>query len=593
MRGLAFLLFFLGLVLTWVWLGTDGDTPKNGVRTAPPLPAPTPRDTSKDAPERAPEWTGSTTCAECHPDIHARWKKTAHALTLGGPEQAAKPFDGDVFWARDVEHVMGPGPQMTCEGPGGERQTFPVEMTIGVRRAQMFTTSFPGGRIQVLPVFLEVPKKKWFDYTDFIFGAPPEFRPEVDGPYAWYGAHRNFNSRCGRCHITNYSIGYDADTGTYDTTWTERAISCELCHDAGGAHVNYWRFPSAGADSNQPDPIVNPAKLSITRSNQVCGQCHAEGTMVKPGFRPGDNLFFFYDLAGLDDAKHLYPDGRASELIHNLLPNMTTRCGPISCSKCHDPHGSGRPGDTHRAVGDNKMCTQCHEDVKEHSHHKPDSAGRSCVACHMPRLLIEGGHGRVYDHTISIPSAATTRQWGTPNACRNCHMVEFPDWETPFLKKWYPGSDERNHRVALADAFGAARLKQPGWPALLIPYLKNPNPVYRAGAARVLEHSNVDLRPQLQDQHPLVQRAAVPGVARRHPEALVSFLKSENHVLRRTAALALVGHEPARADVVTALEDAIRARPDHAELYEALAQVTSGEKKTRALRRAKLLRPKR
>jgi len=527
-------------------------------------------------------------CAECHPDLHARWKKTAHAVTLGGPEQAAKPFDGSSFWARDIEHVLGPGPQMTCEGPGGDRQTFPVEMTIGIRRVQMFTTSFPGGRIQVLPVFLEVPEKKWFDYVDFIFGAPHDFRPEPDGPYSWYGAHRNFNSRCGRCHTTDYDIGYDPDAGTYETTWAERAVSCESCHGPGGAHVDHWRRREDG-----PDPIVNPAKLTVDRSNQVCGQCHAEGLMVDPGYRPGDDLFRYFDVAGLEDDKHLYPDGRAKELIHNFLPNEMTRCGPISCSKCHDPHGAGRPGDTHRDVRDNRMCTQCHEDVPEHSHHAPGSEGRSCVGCHMPQMVIEGGHGRVYDHTISIPSAATTDRWGTPNACRNCHMVEFPGWEEPILREWYPEADENNHRVALADAFGAARVGQDGWEELVAAYLENPEFVYRAGAARVLAGSAMDLRPLLDDPHPFVRRAAVPGVARRHPEALVPLLESDNHVLRRAAALALVGHEPARARVAAALEEAIRARPDHPELHEALARVTTGEKRERALNRAARLRPKR
>ena len=58
---------------------------------------------------------------------------------------------------------MGPGAKMTCEGPGGEEATFDVEMIIGLRRIQMFTTTMPDGRIQVLPVFLEVPKKAWFD----------------------------------------------------------------------------------------------------------------------------------------------------------------------------------------------------------------------------------------------------------------------------------------------------------------------------------------------------------------------------------------------------------------------------------------------
>jgi predicted CXXCH cytochrome family protein len=480
-------------------------------------------------------YVGSAVCGECHKDLYARWAKTGHALGLVGfsPEAVKKPFDGEIFTARDTDHRLGPGATMHCEGPGGEMRDFDVDLVVGVRRIQMFTTKLDGGRIQVLPVFLEVPKQRWFDYTDFIFGAPPDLEVPKDSANSWYSYARNFNSRCGSCHTTNYKIGYDPDKGTYETTWSEQTISCESCHGPGEVHTIKWRE----MDDAMEDTIVNPARLSVERSNQICGECHAEAELVVPGFRPGDDLFAFKDVHGLEDRKHVMVDGRANELIHNLVPIMQSRCGPISCTKCHDPHGRGIPGELYKPIDNDWTCTQCHDDIganlTAHTKHKAKSTGSRCVNCHMQRMIIEGGHGWTYDHTISIPSVINTDKHGTPNACRSCHVLEDTGWEYEHFNKWYPDADKKNHRVALADTIaGRDRDK-------LLALSKDENPVYRAGAVWALADHDVDLREALEDPHPMVRRAAIKGVGRRHPDALVPLLDDENLVLRRRTALTL------------------------------------------------------
>jgi predicted CXXCH cytochrome family protein len=523
------------------------------------------------------EWAGSAACSDCHPRIHAHWKGTAHRNTLRdfAPGVPARPFDGEIFLARDIEHRLGPGPFMVAEGPGGVMRRFEVDLVIGLRRIQMFTTRMAGGRIQVLPVFLEVPKRRWFDYTDFLFGGPIDLEVPPDSPDSWYTYARNFNSRCGGCHTTNYDVGYDPDRGTYETTWNERSVSCESCHGPSAAHVAYWR----SGDKHGDDPVLNPVKLPVERANQICGQCHAEGERVLPGYRPGDDLFAFVDAAGLEDERHLAADGRATELIHNLVPTMESRCGPIACTKCHDPHGRGIPGDLYRPVDDDRTCTQCHEGA-DHSHHPPDSPGSRCVACHMPRMVIEGGHGRSFDHTMSVPSMRNTKELGLPNACRDCHLLEDPGWEYEPFERWYPGAEERNHRVALARTIAAARTGRDGAREPLLELLRDENPVYRAGAARYLARYDVDLRPQLADPHPMVRRAAIEGVAGEHPEALVRLLDDENHVLRYRAALALLlkpgglrGRPDLRDRVLAALEPFARLRPDRDVNHLALARL--------------------
>ncbi|HEX5136925.1 MAG TPA: multiheme c-type cytochrome [Planctomycetota bacterium] len=565
-------------------------------------------------PPRTAGFVGSAACAACHPDLHARWSKTGHAVSIRDftGKESARPFDGDIFTARNLDNKLGPGTWMECEGPGGERGRFKVEKVIGIRRVQMFVTSLPGGRLQVLPVFVEVPPRKWFDYADFIFGGPSKLEIPPDSPYSWYGPHRNFSSRCVMCHMVDYRIGYDPDKGTYETTWSEQVIGCEACHGPGAGHVEKW-----SRDLSVPDPIVNPVKLPIERANEVCAQCHSENLLVKPGFRPGDDLYASYDLAGLEDERHLHPDGRAKELIHNHIPTLESRCGPIRCTKCHDPHGRAGPdgmpipGDLIRPIDDDWTCTQCHDGFKEnlraHTHHAPESAGSRCVNCHMPPLVIEGGHGRVRDHTISIPSGVNTKKLGLPNACRTCHLTEYPAWEFPYLEEWYPDADKKNHRVALAAAISAGRARQPDARDPLEKLLKDENPVYRAAAASLLAPYDVDLRPALADPHPLVRRAAIDGVARLHAEALEPLLADKSLVLRRAAAIALAsrfervsyGYVAARPElrqrVIPVLEECVRERPDDADIHYLLSRLYEMEKRRedadRALSRYKLLRP--
>jgi len=627
----AALLLALAALGVGAWFFATRPVAVRAPEARPPEP---PHVAAPSAPAPAPgpdEYAGSASCAECHggksewewsTNHEERWARTAHAQTIRDftGAESARPFDGEVFTPprlqvaaeQDAEQRLGPGPVMECEGPGGEKGRFPVEKVIGVRRVQMFTTTLPGGRVQVLPVFVEVPTRKWFDYADFIFGGPTKLEIPPNSAYSWYGPHRNYSSRCGMCHMTDFRIGYDPDKGTYASTWKEQVVGCEGCHGPAAAHVDKWR-----RIRDVPDPVVNPVKLDIERANQTCAQCHSESLVVKNGFRPGDDFYGDFDLAGLEDERHLHPDGRAKELIHNYIPILESRCAPIRCTKCHDPHGhlgpDGRPipGDLMKPLDDDGICTQCHDavakDLAAHTHHKPEGAGSRCVNCHMPPLVIEGGHGKVRDHTISIPSIENTRKLGLPNACRSCHVAEYPGFEYEPFAKWYPDAESRNHRVALARAIAGGRARRPEAKAALLELLANPNPVYRAGAAALLAGYDADLRPALLDPHPLVRRAAIDGAARKHPEAVEPLLADPSLVLRRAAAIALTsrrektaydfiaGKPELRARVVPVFEECLRERPDDADLHFLLGTLygMDGRKEdaNRELSRYRLLRP--
>jgi predicted CXXCH cytochrome family protein len=305
--------------------------------------------------------------------------------------------------------------------------------------------------------------------------------------------------------------------------------------------------------------------------------------VVRPGFKPGDDLFAFNEVNALEDAVRSKPDGRANGLFHNLILVMEAKCGELSCMECHDPHGGGIPGDLYRELEWDGLCTKCHgdlmADIEAHTFHRGDSPGSRCVNCHLAPVVIETGRGTVRDHTISTPSPQNTRKYGLPNACVECHLAEPPGWVEEWFERWWPGAEERNHRTRLCDALFAARNDRPGAKALLEPWAHDPNPVYRAAAVWELGGSGLDLRPWLRDEHALVQRGAIDGVAKTHPEALVPMLNHPNAVLRGAAAEALatkrvrapfdwMRDRPAlREKVLVVLEEMARLRPDRSSMH--------------------------
>src|SRR5437764_901077 len=66
---------------------------------------------------------------------------------------------------------------------------------------------------------------------------------------------------------------------TADTNAAEFGIACEACHGPSGEHARLNRSPQRRYWfhlTGKPDAtIVQPGRLSASRSSQVCGQCHA------------------------------------------------------------------------------------------------------------------------------------------------------------------------------------------------------------------------------------------------------------------------------------------------------------------------------
>jgi len=73
-------------------------------------------------------------------------------------------------------------------------------------------------------------------------------------------------------------------------------------------------------------------------------------------------------------------------------------------------------------------------DPAAHTHHKVDSTGSRCVACHMPAT--EFARMRRSDHSMRPPAPAATIAFKSPNACNGCHADKTPQWADGWVRKW-------------------------------------------------------------------------------------------------------------------------------------------------------------
>lgn len=309
-----------------------------------------------------------------------------------------------------------------------------VAFVYGSRYKQRYFTR-RGNDYFPLPAQWDIEKKKWLPY-------------HVEKGTDWWVPHygpTNFDRptgpTCDGCHSVNYNI----DTHKV----TEWNVGCEKCHGPGSAHVAH---PTS-------DNIVNPGKLDYVRGNDTCMQCHSQGRpLTNPihgayydwpvGYLPGERLADYWHLEDLKPGTtdfYQYADLTAhkNRMQGNDFAQSVMYHREIRCFDCHDVHSTDH--ESNLAFEPNTLCLTCHNrhnpaglkgTVPEHTHHKWDSAGSQCVACHMPHIEQTIKDNYVAAHTFRFISPVETLQSGIPNPCTSCHKDKSPQWAIDQLKGW-------------------------------------------------------------------------------------------------------------------------------------------------------------
>jgi DmsE family decaheme c-type cytochrome len=215
---------------------------------------------------------------------------------------------------------------------------------------------------------------------------------------------------CANCHedvVTAFRKDPHGKTGREN--WAG-AAGCETCHGPGSAH----------AEEGDKSKIRNPRLLSPTEATGACLTCHERGD--RAGWKgspheqrdlscltchkvhhgaetPPRNLLAKSDEFATCTSCHLRRKAALARSSH-----MPLREGSMTCTSCHNPHGSSGPSML-KQNSVNENCWACHAEKRAPFLWEHPPVKENCTYCHDP-------HGSLH------PRLLLAKQ---PRLCQQCH----------------------------------------------------------------------------------------------------------------------------------------------------------------------------
>ncbi len=399
-------------------------------------------------------FVGREQCVDCHERAAEAWANSDHdrAMAVASDSTVRGDFADAVFEDRGVitRFYRRDGKfYVYTQGPGGEMGEFEIAYTFGWEPLQQYLVPFPGGRLQALSIAWDTERGRWFHLY------PDQVIPPSDWLY-WTRNAQNWNGMCAECHSTNLIKGYDADSKTFATTWSEIDVSCEACHGPGSRHVEWANLPPmARPERENYELVMRTSNVTNRQQVELCAPCHSRRTEL------GDYAHTHLDLMDnvlpsvLREGLY-YADGQILDEVYvygSFVQSKMYRMG-IRCGDCHDVHSLKLHEDG------NELCLQCHQaetyDSYDHHFHqkvyqgKP-SDGALCVKCHMverPYMVVDWRA----DHSLRLPRPDLSQQLGVPNACTQsgCHDDRPLSWSLQAYRRWYGEASRPHYGTVLA-----------------------------------------------------------------------------------------------------------------------------------------------
>jgi predicted CXXCH cytochrome family protein len=506
-------------------------------------------------------FVGAQACASCHKQAHEAWTSGRHSKMLQPATAATVKADfvkgGITLNGSPYRLRVANGAYFITESylTGKERE-HRVEYTLGSRRIQHYLTTIENGWIIVLPPSWDVQRQEWFDNMEIV-------RPDENDQKLV----QQWNRNCVGCHVSQQENNYSPATRTYATQWVDFGTSCERCHGPGSEHVQAYTRPERGRAAGERS-IIRPTRLDPRTSSMICAQCHSLRDVIAPGYTAGEDYFDYfqpvleYGPRKAQDPAY-WPDGRPRRFSNDALGLWQSECflrGDATCASCHkDSHVPDIDRNAQLASTSNALCTGCHQNLvgqlTTHTRHRADSAGSSCVECHMPKTVMSI-KSTMRDHTMSLPAPENTVAFGIPNACTECHADRKAPWAVETLEKWRPQGRRLKH-VARAEAFTAARAGRPEALDRLIAIAADDRqgPLIQANAAGYLgtykgPRAAAALLGAAKADHPAIRSVAI--------SSLGAHVAGEGD-LRQAQGVPSQSSEAPRRAIVAALDDPHRA----------------------------------
>jgi DmsE family decaheme c-type cytochrome len=241
--------------------------------------------------------------------------------------------------------------------------------------------------------------------------APPGQPAAKTGKPAAAGGHVGDDETCITCHEKQTLKGTPHDRAK-DLRTPAAHGGCESCHGPGQAHVD--------ADDNKGHIRIFTRKADARDTNATCLSCHGRGTHALWDGSPHDarNLSCATchsvhtpksvtgQLTAATQDALCITCHRPQVLKTRRQSHMPVREGALSCSSCHNPHGTTNVRLLKTGNWVNESCASCHAEKRGPFLYEHAAGRESCVSCHDP-------HGSNHDRMLVARP---------PMLCQRCHI---------------------------------------------------------------------------------------------------------------------------------------------------------------------------
>ena len=217
-------------------------------------------------------------------------------------------------------------------------------------------------------------------------------------------------STCLTCHESQTYKG-TAHALTSNARTPASTHGCESCHGGGKAHAE------AGGDKTK---ILTYKGLSPQLASAQCTSCHNRGTHALWSGSQHDNrnvgCVTCHSVHSAKGEKQLKAKSEAEvcSTCHknvvnkqNRLNHMPVREGAMSCSSCHNVHGSTNIRLLKVGTTVDESCASCHAEKRGPYLWEHAPVANACVTCHDP-------HGTNNDRMLVAKQ---------PFLCQRCHVT--------------------------------------------------------------------------------------------------------------------------------------------------------------------------
>lgn len=228
-------------------------------------------------------------------------------------------------------------------------------------------------------------------------------------------AHFIGSQACQTCHAPLIAEFQKTLMGKIGTTQKGK-FECENCHGPGSAHVKAGGGRGVGGilSFGSDDP------RSVDERNGICLACHQKG---ERNYWAGSvhetrgvactnchavmkSVSRAHNLKTEVEAETCYQCHKIQRAQMQYSSHMPIREGKLTCSNCHNPHGS-ITDKLIREASVNDNCYKCHAEKRGPYLWEHAPVRESCLNCHTP-------HGSNYEYLLLV---------ARPRLCNECHST--------------------------------------------------------------------------------------------------------------------------------------------------------------------------